>query len=106
MKEGPATRPTPDGAHEKARGQFEKFKSQVNQLKDKNSILDEVVNVLQLKSCCFDPFDEEDTGFARAPDGKPACQNNFYLSIRFHPSHSEDMRKGTVYRQYLQRCVE
>ena len=62
-------------------------------------MLHEVVNVLQLKSCCFDPLDEEDTGFARAPDGKPACQNSFYLSVGIHASQSEDMGKGTVYRQ-------
>ena len=106
MKERPATRPTQAGAHEKARGHFENFKSRVNQLKDKNSMLHEVVNVLQLKSFCFDPFAEEDTGFARAPDGKLACQNSFYLSIRIHSSHSEDMRNGTLYRQYHQKCFE
>ena len=106
MKEWPATRPIPADAHEKARGHFEDFKSQVNQLKDKTSMLHEVVNVLQLKSFCFNPLAEEDTGFARAPDGKPVCQNSFYLSIRIHPCHSEDMRKGTVYRQYLQKCFD
>ena len=78
----------------------------MNQLKDKNSMLHEVVNILQLKSFCFDPFAEEDTGFALAPDGKPACQNRFYLSIRIHTSHSEDMINGTIYRQYLQRFLE
>ena len=87
------------GAHKKARVHFEKFKSQVNQLKNKNSMFHEVVNVLQLKSFCFDPFAEEDTGPARALNGKPECQKSFYLSIRIHPSHSEDMRKCTVYRQ-------
>ena len=99
MEEEPATRSTPAGAHEKAKGHFDKFKSQVNELKDKDSKLHEVVNVLQLKSCCYNPFDEVDTGFARGSDGKYACQNSFYLSLRIHPSHSEDLRKGMVYRQ-------
>ena len=87
------------GARKKARRHFEKFKSHVNQLKDKNSMLHEVVNVLQLKSYCFDPLDEEDTGFARTSDGTPACQKSFYLSVGIHASRSEDMRKGTLYRQ-------